>query len=625
MPSPGEDYQSWSPTAIDNGSADPLITWVEGQTRASVNNSSRSEMAAHAKNRNLINGSIITAGSANAQTFQSGVSYTSIPTGLVVKLKIGPSLTNTGSTTLNMDGIGDVLVQTAVGENLRGTELTAGSYSDFLYNGTNWVFLYSHEFFWNLISGGGGLIVGVQKFTVAGLWTYTPDPAMECCTIECIGGGGAGGGASSLSATVLGGGGGGSGGYSRVLKTAADIGFSQPVMVGAAGIGAANASGTDGGDTWVGATFDTALCAARGGKGGGVAHPTTDVIFTGDGGAPGIGDIAAAGTPGGPGQYGGGALYITSSADGGSSALGGGGLGSVIAGSSTPQDGNPGRNYGSGGGGGNTYHTGTAAGGNGSPGIIIITEFGGRGIAGSDGDTGPPGPMGPPGPAGAGTGDVLVSGTPAAGQFAQWVDTSHIKGASAPYSTGDAKATFRTVADAGWILLNDGSIGDATSGATTRGNIDCSDLFVLMWTNIPSLVVQDNTGAVVTRGASAVADFGAHRRLVLPKALGHALGVAGSGAGLTTRPLGTTAGSETQTLATANLASHSHTDGGHTHPFPSGSVGVAAGGDYTALVLTAPNITLFTGTGSASIGSTGSGTPINIVPPTTYLNVMVKL
>src|SRR5262245_14669003 len=115
MPSPGEDYQAWSVTAGANGTADPLIDWHEGQARASVNNSARGMMAAHAKNRNLLNGSIVTTGTANAQAFVSGLTYTSIPTGLTVRLKIGSGLTNTGSTTLNMDGLGGTLIITADG------------------------------------------------------------------------------------------------------------------------------------------------------------------------------------------------------------------------------------------------------------------------------------------------------------------------------------------------------------------------------------------------------------------------------------------------------------------------------------------------------------------------------
>jgi hypothetical protein len=139
---PSEDYQSWSPTAASNSNADAACYWPEGQARASVNNSARSMMAAHAKDRNLKNGSIVTAGTANAQTFLSGVTYTTVPTGLEVLLKIGPGLTSVDGTavTLNMDGIGAVGVKDQEGEDVE-IGLLAGSYARFLYNGTNWVFL----------------------------------------------------------------------------------------------------------------------------------------------------------------------------------------------------------------------------------------------------------------------------------------------------------------------------------------------------------------------------------------------------------------------------------------------------------------------------------------------------
>ena len=120
---PGENVQDWSITAANNSTADTSINWAEGQPRASVNNSARSMMAAHAKDRNLQNGSIVTGGTANAQTFTSGVGYTVIPTGLRVLLQVGAGLTNTGGATLDMDGIGPKPVFDASG-NALGREQT---------------------------------------------------------------------------------------------------------------------------------------------------------------------------------------------------------------------------------------------------------------------------------------------------------------------------------------------------------------------------------------------------------------------------------------------------------------------------------------------------------------------
>lgn len=415
MPSPGEDIQSWSTTAINNGSADPLINWVEGQTRASVNNSSRSELAAHAKNRNLLSGSIVTTGSANAQAFLSGVSYTAIPTGLMVKLLVGAGLTNTSAMTLNMDGLGANLVVTSNGVTLLGGEFVAGDYVDLLYNGSNWVFLYSRGFMFDRITNGGGIIIGHQVFILPGAYSYTPTPGMECCIVECIGGGGGGGSAySNDGSTVFVGGGGGAGGYSRKHLTAAEVGAAQPFTVGGGGIGSGTPAspGINGSAT----TFHaSALCVANGGSGGQSCMFGVAAGVGGAGGAPGTGNVTASGSPGASGTFNqpGGGVF---GAAGGSSALGGGAAPGAAA-----------SNYGGGGSGGVATTTTIVSGTNGSNGAIIITEFAGKGAPGRDG---PVGPAGPAGPSGSGTGDVLRSGTPTAGQYARWIDASTIQGAS---------------------------------------------------------------------------------------------------------------------------------------------------------------------------------------------------
>lgn len=136
------------------------------------------------------------------------------------------------------------------------------------------------------------------------------------------------------------------------------------------------------------------------------------------------------------------------------------------------------------------------------------------------------------------------------------------------WSTGDVKLTLKTVADDGWVLMNDGTIGSALSGATNADD-DTEALFTLLYTNIAALVVQNSAGTPVSRGVSAAADWAANRRLVLPAVLGRALAAAGAGSGLTSRTLGSTVGEESHTLLTAELPSHSHTasvtDPTHTH------------------------------------------------------------
>src|SRR5215475_9778188 len=262
MPSPGEDLQIWSKNHDDNGTIDPGIDWHEFQSRASVNNSSRAELAAHAKNRDLNNGSIVTTGAPNAQNFLSGIGYTSMPPRITAKLKVGGGLTNTGPMTLNMDGIADIQVKTETGANLRGGEFTDSHLVDLLYDGTNWLVLNSvldspvltgdpqaptpsnpldndnsiatTAWVQNLIFGGQGIVLGQKVFTTSG--TYTPTPGMRSCIVECIGGGGGGGGGYAPAANqTMNGGGGGGGGYSRKFLTATQVGMSQVVTVGAGG------------------------------------------------------------------------------------------------------------------------------------------------------------------------------------------------------------------------------------------------------------------------------------------------------------------------------------------------------------------------------------------------------
>jgi hypothetical protein len=52
--------------------------------------------------------------------------------------------------------------------------------------------------------------------------------------------------------------------------------------------------------------------------------------------------------------------------------------------------------------------------------------------------------------------------------------------AAAVWSTGDVKTTLKTTADTGWILVNDGTIGNASSGATTLASATTSSLFSLI-------------------------------------------------------------------------------------------------------------------------------------------------
>lgn len=92
------------------------------------------------------------------------------------------------------------------------------------------------------------------------------------------------------------------------------------------------------------------------------------------------------------------------------------------------------------------------------------------------------------------------------------------------FTTGDAKLTLKTTADNGWVLSNDGTIGNASSSATTRANADTASLFEFLWNTFSDAIAPVSSG----RGASAAADFAANKTIQLLRIAGRALAVPGS-------------------------------------------------------------------------------------------------
>jgi hypothetical protein len=188
------------------------------------------------------------------------------------------------------------------------------------------------------------------------------------------------------------------------------------------------------------------------------------------------------------------------------------------------------------------------------------------------------------------------------------------------FTTGDVKLTIKTTADAGWVMMNDGTIGNAASGGTTRANADTLPLFTLLYNNTADADCAVSGG----RGANAAADYAANKTIALPKALGRALAGAGAGSGLTSRALAKAAGAEDA----INVAhTHTITDPGHVHTGGMDNTVNLIGGGSGAFVHL--NTQPLPNTGSATTGisidsSGASGTGANL-QPTVFLNVMIKL
>lgn len=222
-------------------------------------------------------------------------------------------------------------------------------------------------------SGPSSFQIVTQVFTGNG--TYTPTSGMKFCIVEVVGGGGGGGGSATTTGTqVSGGGGGGSGGYSKETISAATIGASQTVTIGGGGNGGAagNNSGSTGGTTSLGS-----LIQATGGVGGGGGAAGISISSTP--GTPGVGSLGDLNCNGAPGIAGFGvgiASYVLALGGAGGSSIYGGGAEAQVTGSPGAKAGIAGRNYGSGGGGGVCAGTGTQqAGGAGSAGVVVITEY----------------------------------------------------------------------------------------------------------------------------------------------------------------------------------------------------------------------------------------------------------
>jgi hypothetical protein len=175
--------------------------------------------------------------------------------------------------------------------------------------------------------------------------------------------------------------------------------------------------------------------------------------------------------------------------------------------------------------------------------------------------------------------------------------------------TGDVRLSFNltnTNTELGWVPMNDGSIGNASSGATTRANADCFMLFVLLYRNVIDAWAPVSGG----RSGDPDADFAAGKTMTLPKALGRTIAGFGSGSGLTARVLGQSLGEESHVLSVGEMPSHNHSvpSGAQTANAPVGN-----GSDFP----------LFTN--GQTTGLNGSNQPHNNMQPTTFMNVLIKL
>lgn len=207
-----------------------------------------------------------------------------------------------------------------------------------------------------------------QTVITSGSSTYNTPAGATAILVECVGGGGGGGGQAG-SATQAGlANGGGAGGYLR--KLIASPSASYPYTIGAKGTGGATSTGNSGTDTTFGS--GGSLLTAKGGTGGGTSGLGTGALIQ-SGGAGGTvstgGDVNVGGSPGLPGLRL--SATVCRGGNGANSYFGSGGRGAA-----ENAAGDNALGSGSGGGGAAVASVNTnRAGGDGTDGIIVITEF----------------------------------------------------------------------------------------------------------------------------------------------------------------------------------------------------------------------------------------------------------
>lgn len=174
---------------------------------------------------------------------------------------------------------------------------------------------------------------------------------------------------------------------------------------------------------------------------------------------------------------------------------------------------------------------------------------------------------------------------------------------------GDVKIGYYPVAPGGWLAMNDTSIGNVSSGATTEGAYTFQ-LYKTLWDSVSDTWAPVSTG----RGATAVADFLAGKTLTMPRALGRALAGAGAGSGLTARALGEYLGAET--ISISAMPSHSHAP---LAPASTFLTGVASGGSGLA----SGAATIYSS--AATTATTGGSAADGNMPPISFMQVYIKL
>jgi microcystin-dependent protein len=134
-------FFKWSKTASSNATADSTINWAEGQAPSTVNDSARAMMAAAAKYRDDVAGTIATSGTSTAYTLTSNQGFDSLANMSGKMVAFIPHATNGATVTLNVDSLGAKALRSAPSAELPAGVLIQGTPYCAVYNNstTEWI------------------------------------------------------------------------------------------------------------------------------------------------------------------------------------------------------------------------------------------------------------------------------------------------------------------------------------------------------------------------------------------------------------------------------------------------------------------------------------------------------
>lgn len=180
--------------------------------------------------------------------------------------------------------------------------------------------------------------------------------------------------------------------------------------------------------------------------------------------------------------------------------------------------------------------------------------------------------------------------------------------------TGDVQQSMNpysyTTPAAGWIPLNDGTIGNSISGATTRAKPDAWLLYKLLWENTVNADCPVSGG----KGGSALSDWNNNKTIKLPLTSGRVLVDRGAAA------LGNAFGASTHNINLNEIPDHIHKNPNNSvQPYiVTSGTGAPAGNPDTGNAIRAIN-----NTGNIS-GYTGQ-TALSLLQPSVNYNMIIKL